>query len=874
MPIDPTAARWRTVLASLALTAAASSQAEHQLPGSSLVFEGGRRLLLADVNGDGRADLIYDDSNLLDGDVRLSRPDGTFGAAAQLADAGLPTAVADFTDDGIVDVLAFKIDARVLPGLGDGSFGPLIKTPGLKPTYTEPVAVGDVDLDGHLDFAWHYVSAPAQYIQVGHGDGTFAALPQVVFVSGNIKCSGLADLDSDGDLDVYASATDSGETLVARGTNDGSGGIGATESTKWSGWWALQLAPHDFDGDGWLDFVASGGPRASGQAVSLLRGTAAGIEVEQTLELGFPTGFGDVGPESWIGDVDGDGAADLLVASNSTAVPGGQTFFLHGGGGFAFSPPVISATDFSPPTKWADKDRYFQFVDVDADGRLDVVAFNGTWADGIFTKSLEIASGHGDGTFDASASATTGVGLSDVAAADLDGDGVTDLVASSTDGMPQLLAHLGVGDGTFADPPQPSAVQFASHVLAADFTGDGHADALTWSGEAAGRGALCIGQGDGTFASTFTVGSAPVRDAAIGDLDLDGLPDVAFSQPSLGLVTLWSSSGDGSLVAYASLDTGSNLGGVGIGDVTADGRNDVMATREVGASVVLFEDAGSFGAAPPIELATNPFPHTVLAVDLDVDGRLDIATACGSTGSQSADRAVSVLQSLGGGDFVPVQTWPADVAAGQITSGDFDRDGWPDLVLATLDDVFLQEWPGDMQELAVEILHGAPGGLPGQRVGVRSGGTSVGVAVADFDANGHPDLAVALADQPHVRVHLSRAATWSTLGQALPSPAGVPLLTGVGEPIPDQLVIVTSSLGPAPSLGMLFIGLSAPFAPFQGGVLVPSPDVVVPVRADFELAQRWPKGVPAGTPVYLQVWFQSLATGEVSASNALVTIAQ
>jgi hypothetical protein len=87
-------------------------------------------------------------------------------------------------------------------------------------------------------------------------------------------------------------------------------------------------------------------------------------------------------------------------------------------------------------------------------------------------------------------------------------------------------------------------------------------------------------------------------------------------------------------------------------------------------------------------------------------------------------------------------------------------------------------------------------------------------------------------------------------------------------------VIVTSSLGPAPSLGMLFIGLSAPFAPFQGGVLVPSPDVVVPVRADFELAQRWPKGVPAGTPVYLQVWFQSLATGEVSASNALVTIAQ
>src|SRR5262249_36069028 len=77
-----------------------------------------------------------------------------------------------------------------------------------------------------------------------------------------------------------------------------------------------------------------------------------------------------------------------------------------------------------------------------------------------------------------------------------------------------------------------------------------------------------------------------------------------------------------------------------------------------------------------------------------------------------------------------------------------------------------------------------------------------------------------------------------------------------------------------PAAGFLIVGFAAPFASFAGGVLVPSPDAAVPIMADLPLSARWPKGIPAGTPLYLQAWFKSLATGEFSATNALVTIPQ
>ncbi len=70
------------------------------------------------------------------------------------------------------------------------------------------------------------------------------------------------------------------------------------------------------------------------------------------------------------------------------------------------------------------------------------------------------------------------------------------------------------------------------------------------------------------------------------------------------------------------------------------------------------------------------------------------------------------------------------------------------------------------------------------------------------------------------------------------------------------------------------IGLQAIDAPFKGGVLVPDPQLVLPLPADAQGRGRVvvavPPGIPGGTTVYLQGWSKSAASAPPwLASNAV-----
>ena len=60
----------------------------------------------------------------------------------------------------------------------------------------------------------------------------------------------------------------------------------------------------------------------------------------------------------------------------------------------------------------------------------------------------------------------------------------------------------------------------------------------------------------------------------------------------------------------------------------------------------------------------------------------------------------------------------------------------------------------------------------------------------------------------------------------------------------------------------LILGLSQLGAPFKGGVLVPDPDVVIPVTTDvlgqITLASVWPGGVPSGFSFFCQWWIPNV----------------
>jgi hypothetical protein len=178
----------------------------------------GSQILVADLNGDGKADLVvangYPRGTMT---VLLGNGDGTFAAPAEFASDTGVLAVGDFNGDGAPDIAIASIygGVTIVLGNGDGSFqAPVNYGVG----YSGSIAVGDMDGDGKVDIAVSYGALR------GNGDGTF--LPPVVFATspGYVV---IADFNGDGRPDI----ADSGVGVLL-----GAGDSSAATRGSWYYW--------------------------------------------------------------------------------------------------------------------------------------------------------------------------------------------------------------------------------------------------------------------------------------------------------------------------------------------------------------------------------------------------------------------------------------------------------------------------------------------------------------------------------------------------------------------------------------------------------------------------------------------------------------
>jgi hypothetical protein len=151
---------------------------------------------LADVTGDGAADLLVDWSYYAgDGD----------GAFAAPVDGQLTFhVVGDFDEDGILDVVGFEdVDAPRMMfarGTGGGAFAAAIA---LGDGDEMPYAAGDFNGDGHLDLFCMNDATASTRVFLGNGDATFGApIRMTVPIFADAQAVTTADLDGDGHLDV------------------------------------------------------------------------------------------------------------------------------------------------------------------------------------------------------------------------------------------------------------------------------------------------------------------------------------------------------------------------------------------------------------------------------------------------------------------------------------------------------------------------------------------------------------------------------------------------------------------------------------------------------------------------------------------------
>ena len=107
-------------------------------------------------------------------------------------------------------------------------------------------------------------------------------------------------------------------------------------------------------------------------------------------------------------------------------------------------------------------------------------------------------------------------------------------------------------------------------------------------------------------------------------------------------------------------------------------------------------------------------------------------------------------------------------------------------------------------------------------------------------------------------IRIDQVPVWTDAGHALAGAGGAPVLKGSGQLVGGSLLKLQLSGAAASAPATLDIGLSEIDAPFKGGVLVPSADLLAPLvtspAGTLVLSGTWPLGVPSGASLWLQAW--------------------
>ncbi|GAA3971381.1 hypothetical protein GCM10022407_16490 [Hymenobacter antarcticus] len=316
-----------------------------------------------------------------------------------------------------------------------------------------------------------------------------------------------------------------------------------------------------------------------------------------------------------VGDVDGDGDLDLLVANNGA---GTVSVRLNDGTG-NFTAPATN-----PEVGVGTLVASVALGDVDGDGDLDLLTANAT-----SSGTVSVRLNDGFGNFTGSSNPAVGSFPLSVALGDVDGDGDLDLLTANSNAA-TVSVRLNDGFGNFTGGSNPAAGSFPESVTVGDVDGDGDLDLLTAN---FGGNTVSVRLNDGT--GNFTGGSDPAvgnspQSVAVGDVDGDGDLDLLTANNGAGTVSVRLNDSSGNFSGGSDPAVGATPVSVALGDVDGDGDLDLLTANANAAtvSVRLNDGMGNFTAP-----ATNPnpavgsIPFSVALGDVDGDGDLDFLTA-------------------------------------------------------------------------------------------------------------------------------------------------------------------------------------------------------------------------------------------------------
>lgn len=430
------------------------------------------------------------------------------------------------------------------------------------------------------------------------------------------------------------------------------------------------------------------------------------------------------GPQSLISaDLNADGRPDLVVGN---VAAGSLSVLLNRGNGTFGLATSLGAGLLAGPT-------HLLAGDFTSDGITDIVV--GSTLNG----SVQVFTGNNTGTLTALPT-MGGLAFQGIASADYDRDGRLDLLLSQP-GTPvsSIRPLYGLGNGTFTFGVSSAlpAATYGTELLATDLNQDGKIDLAQLDPYL--NEVLVFMSGSAGLAPGvhLRVGSKPTALHA-ADLDGDSLPELLVVNEVSNNVTVLPGLATGYFGPARNYLTSGGPKDVVVADFTGDSRPDLLSADAASTgqhNLTLMPNAGNGLLQNPSSANLSHYGSRVTLADLNGDGLLDAAVA-GEAPSGGGD--MSVLFGRGNGHFGPARAWgTSGLGPGWIVARDITGDNRPEILVTHYSNSTFTLYTND-----------GLGGFPTRSTQwiPRMGNGIGGVTTADFNSDGHYDVAVAGAE--------------------------------------------------------------------------------------------------------------------------------